>query len=152
SIVTSAALLHYYLDGFIWKIRETDTGDALGVRAATGPKRFASMIPAWGLQALLWPLFVIPAVVFGVVETNGDVRPMQIYENLFDAFPDSPMANYQIARQLQEDGRNREAKVHYERALERAHDMLPAHVFLGVLLADEHDLAGARTHFEQALK
>jgi Tfp pilus assembly protein PilF len=152
SIVTSAALLHYYLDGFIWKIREADTGEALGVRPTAEPKRQASRIPAWGLQALLWPLFVIPAVAFGVVESKGEIRPMQVYENVFDAFPDSAMANYQIARQLQEDGLMAEAKEHYQRTLERAPDMLPAHIFLGVLLADQHDLSGARTHFERALK
>ena len=153
SIVTSAALLHYYLDGFIWKIRESDTGDALGVKTSTGgPMRWAQLVPAWGRQALLWPLFVVPAVIFGVVESRGDVQEMQVYENVFDTFPDSPMANYQIARQLQEDGRLREAKEHYERALQGAPDMLPAHTFFGILLADQQDLPGARAHFEQALK
>jgi len=152
SIVTSAALLHYYLDGFIWKIREADTGDALGVRAGTGPRQVASLVPAWGRQALLWPLFVVPAVIFGVVESKGDVREMQVYENVLDAFPDSPLANYQIARQLQESGRFREAKEHFESTLERAPEMLPAHIFYGVMLADLHDLPAARTHFGVALK
>jgi tetratricopeptide (TPR) repeat protein len=152
SIVTSAALLHYYLDGFIWKIRETDTGDALGVRAGTGPRRLASLVPDWGRQALLWPLFAVPVVIFGVIESKGDVREMQVYENVFDAFPDSPLANYQIARQLQESGRFREAKEHFEITFKRAPDMLPAHVFYGVMLADQHELSAAQTHFELALK
>jgi len=152
SIVTSSALLHYYLDGFIWKIRETDTGEALNIRAAAGPVRLASLMPAWGLQALLWPLFVIPAVVLGAVELRGNVRTMQVYENVLDAFPDSATAHYQMARELQENGRLREARVHYEQTLQHAPDMLPAHVFLGILLADQHDLPAARTHFEQALK
>ena len=152
SVVTSAALLHYYLDGFIWKIRETDTGEALGVGSGTGPTRWATLVPAWGRQALLWPLFVIPALIFGVLESNGAPRPMDVYEKVFDAFPDSSLANYQIARQLQEEGQLNEAKVHFERTLELVPDMLPAHVFLGVLLADQHDFAAARSHFEQALK
>jgi Tfp pilus assembly protein PilF len=153
SIVTSAALLHYYLDGFIWKIRETDTGDALNLRAATaGPVRFAALIPSWGMQALLWPLFVIPAVALAAVESRGNVRTMQVYENVLDAFPDSATAHYQMARELQENGRLREAKAHYEQTLQHAPDMLPAHVFLGILLADQHDLPAARTQFEQALK
>ncbi len=152
SIVTSAALLHYYLDGFIWKIRESDTGAALGVRAGSGPARLGSLLPAWGMQALLWPLFVIPAVALGAVESQGNVRTMQVYENVLDAFPDSAAAHYQMARELQENGRLREAKDHYEQTLEHAPNMLPAHIFLGILLADQHDLPGARTHFEQALR
>src|SRR5438105_9077214 len=48
STVTSAGLLHYYLDGFIWKIRESETRQALGVdgdepRVAIGPR-------------IMWPL------------------------------------------------------------------------------------------------
>jgi Tfp pilus assembly protein PilF len=152
SIVTSSALLHYYLDGFIWKIRETDTGAALNIPAAAGPVRSASLLPAWGMQALLWPLFVIPAVAFGAVESRGNVRTMQVYENVLDAFPDSAAAHYQMARELQENGRLREAKAHYEQTLQNAPDMLPAHVFLGILLADQHDLSAARTQFEQVLK
>src|SRR5262249_49917920 len=140
SIVTSSALLHYYLDGFIWKIRETDTGEALNIRAAAGPVRSASLMPAWGMQALLWPLFVIPAVALGAEESIGNVRAMQVYENVLDAFPDSAAAHYQMARELQENGRLREARAHYEQTLQQAPDMLPAHVFLGILLADQHDL------------
>ncbi|HEY2382658.1 MAG TPA: tetratricopeptide repeat protein [Terriglobia bacterium] len=152
SIVTSAALLHYYLDGFIWKIRETGTGEALGVRTATEPAQWVSLTPAWGWQALLWPLFIVPAVILGAVESRGAVPPMQVYEDVYDAFPNSPLANYQIARQLQEEGQLREAKVHYEKALALGPDMLPAHIFLGVLLADQQDPAAARPHFERALK
>jgi Flp pilus assembly protein TadD len=152
SIVTSAALLHYYLDGFIWKIRETDTGDALGLRTANTKQRWATLVPAWGRQALLWPMFVVPAALLGAAELQGNVVQMQVYENVYDAFPDSPAANYQIARELQESGRLREAKVHYEQTLKRAPDMLPAHTFLGILLADQHDVNTARTEFEKALR
>jgi Tfp pilus assembly protein PilF len=152
STVTSAALLHYYLDGFIWKIRETDTGEALGVRTADTRRRWAMLVPAWGRQALLWPMFVLPAALLGAAESKGTVRQMQVYENVYDAFPNSAAANYQIARELQENGRLREAAVHYQETLKHAPDMLPAHTFYGVLLADQHELADARSQFEQALK
>jgi Tfp pilus assembly protein PilF len=152
SIVTSAALLHYYLDGFIWKIRETDTGEALGVRTTDSKRRWAMLVPAWGRQALLWPMFVVPAALLGAAESQGNVRQLEVYENVVDAFPKSALANYQIARALQENGRLREARVHYEETLKHAPDMLPAHTFLGILLADQHDTGAAQIQFEQALK
>ena len=43
-------------------------------------------------------------------ESNGGVRrPLQIYDDVFEAFPNSSMAHYQLARELQEAGRQREA-------------------------------------------
>src|SRR5437016_4456659 len=50
SIVTSAGLLHYYLDGFIWKIRETETRQALGV--ASGESGGMIVTPR-----IVWPDF-----------------------------------------------------------------------------------------------
>jgi Tfp pilus assembly protein PilF len=159
SIVTATAMLHYYLDGFIWKIREKETSEALGVRTQVQPvllkpdPYFPNTIPAWARHAALWLLlFAVPAGLFFVVELNGNVqRHLAIYESVVDTFPKSSMANYQIGRELQDMGRLREAKAHYERALAAAPNMLPAHVFLGVLLTDQKDLDGAKLHFERAL-
>ena len=165
SLVTATGLLHYYLDGFIWKIRETETRQALGVRPGSEAGEIrritaepsavlaSGLVPAWSRQALLWLLFVIPAALFFVRESKGNVaRPLQIYENVVEAFPNSPNAHYQLGRELQDAGRLREATVHFERALSLAPDLLPARIFMGVLLGDQRDLAGARAHFEQALK
>src|SRR5437870_211996 len=79
SIVTSAGLLHYYLDGFIWKIRETETSQALGVltteSAAPGALPIGAPIawPALLRHAALWSLFVIPAALLFAAESKGNV-------------------------------------------------------------------------------
>ncbi len=156
SIVTSAGLLHYYLDGFIWKIRETETRSALGVQAGTERKEIIPALPvAWSpliRHAVLWLLFVIPAALLFAAESKGSVAtPLQIYENVAEAFPKSAMANYQLGRELQDQGRLREARARYEQALAAAPHLLPAHIYLGVLLTDQRELASARTHFEYAL-
>ena len=152
SLVAATGMLHYYMDSFIWKIRERETSQALGVQAIVSSTRAMPLIPAWARHAALWLLFAIPAGLFFVIESKGNVVPaMAIYESVVEAFPDSAMANYQIARELQELGRLREAKAHYERALAVEPNMLPAHVFLGVLLSDQHDLPAAKEHFERAL-
>jgi len=153
SLVTATAMLHYYLDAFIWKIREKETSQSLGVvPEAARASAAVPVIPAWIRQTALWLLFLIPTGLFFVIEsTENPVPPLVIYENVAKAFPNSVMAHYQLGRELQEVGRLREARAHYERALESAPDLLPAHVFLGVLLSDQGDLAGARPHFERAL-
>jgi molybdate transport system substrate-binding protein len=156
SMVTAVAMLHYYLDGFIWKIRETDTREALNVANLNEAKSVKAGLPSWlpSLRhAALWAMFVVPAVIFSVRELNGSAAPpLAIYEDVATAFPNSVSAHYQLARELQDAGRSREAKAHFELALSGSQDVLPAHIFLGVLLADQKDLAGARRHFEQALR
>jgi len=151
SLVTATGMLHYYMDSFIWKIREKETSQALGVQASTSAVRLP-LIPVWARHAALWLLFAIPAGLFFVVESRGDAKPeLEIYQNVVDAFPSSATAHYQMARTLQEMGRFREARDHYEQTLSLAPNMLPAHVFLGILLSDQHELAGAKEHFERAL-
>ena len=151
SLVTATGMLHYYMDSFIWKIREKETSQALGVQPST-PLRRLPLIPVWARHAALWLLFAIPAGLFFVIESRGDVVPeLELYQNVVDAFPASATAHYQMARTLQEMGRLREAKEHYEQTLSLAPSMLPAHVFLGILLSDQRELGAAREHFERAL-
>jgi len=152
SLVTATGMLHYYLDGFIWKIREKETRQSLGVELEGQRPPATLPIPSWVHQAALWLLFGIPAIFFFVIESKGKPVPqLVIYENVASAFPQSVSAHYQLGRELQDVGRLREARVHYERALESAPNMLPAHVYLGMLLSDQGDFAGARPHLEQAL-
>jgi Tfp pilus assembly protein PilF len=152
SVVSATGMLHYYMDSFIWRIREKETSQALGVQPNISAPHTLPLIPAWARHAALWLLFAVPAGLFFVVESKGSVSPrLRIYEDVLGAFPDSAMAHYQMGRELQDMGRFREAKVHYERTLALAPDMLPAHVFLGVLLSDQREHAGARKHFEIAL-
>jgi Tfp pilus assembly protein PilF len=152
SLVTATGMLHYYMDSFIWKIREKETSQALGVEANAAAGRVLPLIPAWARHMALWLLFAIPAGLFFFAESKGNAAPQsEIYERVVEAFPDSPMTHYQMARELQEMGRLREARQHYEKALSVAPNMLPAHIFLGVLLSDQHELGAAKEHFERAL-
>src|SRR5262249_18474494 len=121
SLVTATGMLHYYMDSFIWKIRDKETSQALGVESSVAPNRALPWGPGWACHAALWLLFAVPAGVFCVIELKGDVAPtLQIYEDVVEAFPSSPAAHYQIGRELQDMGRLREAKAHYEQALSLA--------------------------------
>ena len=156
SFVTSMGLLHYYLDGFIWKIREPETRRALLDEASQSVSTaVTAAVPRLPVlrHAVLWLLFAIPAVLFFVKESSGDAaRPMQVYEDVLLGFPDSADAHYQLARELQDAGRFREATAHFEDALKFKPNMLPAHIFAGVLLTDRKEFAAAKLHFEQALR
>src|SRR6185503_8688104 len=88
SLVTATGMLHYYMDSFIWKIREKETSQALGVQAGASPARALPLIPAWAGHAAMWLLFAIPAGLFFVIESKGGVtQPLRIYEDVVSAFP-----------------------------------------------------------------
>ena len=62
-VVTASALLHFYYDGFIWKVREAQTRTMLGIEGA-GATALASprFWPAWVRHSLRWAALVIPPV------------------------------------------------------------------------------------------
>ena len=55
----TSTLLHYYFDGFIWKLRETKTQSALDIETRTA-RRSWSNFPPLLRHGLLWMLFLAP--------------------------------------------------------------------------------------------
>jgi len=156
AVVPATAMLHYYLDGFIWRIREPETRAALGVETGLSEKKAALPslhIPGPARHALLWLLFVVPVCFLLVMESKGnDIRqPLFVYQDLVETFPDSPHAHFELGRLLQDMGRLREAKEHFDRALALAPNDYLTLIRLGALLTDQGDLNGARATFERAL-
>jgi tetratricopeptide (TPR) repeat protein len=156
SIVTATALLHYYLDGFIWKIRERETGRALGVQATTDSPQPASSVvpyrvPAWAFHAAAWMVFVIPAATFFSLESRR-AGTLDIYQNIVDSFPESARSHYELGRQLHAAGRLREARLQFDKSLVLAPSMLAPHISLGMLLAEQGDFASGIAHLEEVLR
>jgi Flp pilus assembly protein TadD len=157
AVVPGTAMLHYYLDGFIWRIREPETRVALGVdalRQSESPRRPPRRISGRTRHALLWLLLVVPGVVFLIMESkSSDARPpLYVYQDLVETFPDSPHAQFELGRILQDMGQLREAKQHFDRSLALSPNDYLTLTRLGALLADQGELKGARTMFERALE
>lgn len=62
SFVQASALLHYYFDGFIWKVRERSTRAALGMDSTLG-----RVEPIDTRHAAKWALLAVPAAVLWCV-------------------------------------------------------------------------------------
>jgi len=159
AIVPGTAMLHYYLDGFIWRIREPETRAALGVDVSSPARQFenapvrAFHIPDPVRHALLWLLLVVPGAFLLMMESKGsEVRqPLYVYQDLVETFPDSSHAHFELGRVLQDMGRLREAKEHFDRSLVLSPNDYLTLTRLGALLADQGDLKGARMTFERAI-
>src|SRR5213596_1283013 len=73
-VVTASALLHFYYDGFIWKVREKSTRQSLGIAGGTADISLNSFLPSWALHGAKWvAAFIIPLGVFWV----GQVRTVR---------------------------------------------------------------------------
>src|SRR2546423_10864871 len=71
-VVTASALLHFYYDGFIWKVRETQTLAMLGIEGA-GAAAVASprSWPAWVRHGLRWAVLIVPVAALCAAQLGG---------------------------------------------------------------------------------
>jgi hypothetical protein len=151
-IVTASALLHFYYDGFIWKVRETQTRAMLGIEGA-GAAALASprLLPAWARHGLRWAALVIPFGALCAAQLVGRVvPPIERTAKVAEVLPQDPKAqlNYGIA--LHEAGRVEEAMRKYEFAISRDPSLAEAEFYLGLAWKDLGDLDRAQEHYERS--
>ena len=81
-VAGASALLHFYYDGFIWKVRERSTRESLGLAGGTANIGDTALIPMWALHGLKWAaIFVIPlgALWYGQSHyTPPEVAPLRL--------------------------------------------------------------------------
>lgn len=113
----ASTLLHYYFDGFIWKLRDDSTQQSLDI-----PRSQASTVPSWAFLPRLRPIgygavLVVPLVLLTMTEITGFATPIQQRENLVTTMPRSIMAHYHFAVALESDQEFAAAIDHYDQAL-----------------------------------
>jgi tetratricopeptide (TPR) repeat protein len=152
-VVTASALLHFYYDGFIWKVREKSTRQSLGITGgATDPSKNA-FLPSWALHGAKWvAVFVIPLVALWFTEVRSAQGKLERLSAIVADLPSSVRAHFNYATALQEAGRTDEAAGHFSEALRLNPGSAKGHVNLAGLLMEQGKLDDAQTHFEQALR
>src|SRR5213078_918698 len=86
-VVAASGLLHFYYDGFIWKVRERSTRESLGITGGTVDISTSSLFPTWLLHGAKWvAIFVVPLTAFWFWQMRGtapdDVRQGWIVADL----------------------------------------------------------------------
>jgi len=152
-VVTASALLHFYYDGFIWKVRETQTRAMLGIEGA-GAAALASprLWPAWFRHSLRWAALLIPFGALCAAQLIGRVvPPLERTEKVAEILPLDPQAQLNYGKALHAAGRLEEAVSKYEFALSKKPSLAEAEFFLGLAWSDQGDLDRAIEHYERAL-
>jgi Flp pilus assembly protein TadD len=152
-IVTASALLHFYYDGFIWKVRETQTRNMLGIEGA-GAAALASprLFPAWVRHSLRWAALLIPFGALCSAQLVGRVvPPLERTEKVAEVLPQDAQAQLNYGKALHAAGRVEEAVSRYEFAIRRNPSLAEAEFYLGLAKKDLGDLDGAAEHYKRSL-
>jgi len=152
-VVTASALLHFYYDGFIWKVREKSTRQSLGISGGTADVSRNAFLPSWALHGAKWvAVFVIPLTALWFAEVHSAQGKLERLGAIVADLPSSVRAHSNYATALQEAGRTDEAAGQFSAALRLNPGSAKTHVNLAALLMEKGKLDEAQTHFEQALR
>ncbi len=152
-VVTASALLHFYYDGFIWKVREKSTRQSLGISGGTADVSTNALLPSWALHGVKWvAVFVIPLTALWFAEVHSAQGKLERLGAIVADLPASVRAHFNYATALQEAGRTDDAAHELSATLRLNPNSAKAHVNLAALLMEKGNLDEAQTHFEQALR
>ncbi|MDQ2947956.1 MAG: tetratricopeptide repeat protein, partial [Acidobacteriota bacterium] len=133
-VVTASALLHFYYDGFIWKVRETQTRSMLGIdTSGVSGARERRRFPVWTAHALRWAALIIPVGGLCAAQLMGRVvPPLERYGKVVELLPADAQAQLNYGKALHSAGRIEEAKARYELALARDPSSAAAEFYSGL--------------------
>jgi Flp pilus assembly protein TadD len=159
-LLTASGLLHFYYDGFIWKVRESGVRQSLGLKAEAAGSTPRGSRPGWQLHCAKWILFVAPVLWLGISESLGRPAEVERRRAISDALPGNAVAAYDLGSALGAQvgaasgaqGRYDEALRCYDRALTLRPRYPEAHNNLGIALAAVGRPAEAIEHYREALK
>jgi tetratricopeptide (TPR) repeat protein len=150
--ITASTLLHFYFDGFIWKVRERSTRESLDLKVGRAEHDSFAGSPGWLVHGLKWSLFVVPVCLLGFSEWKGRAPTLAQSYNLMAAVPGSWYAHYKLGMGLESQNRLDEAITYYRQALKINPGAGDAHNRLGIALESRGHLDEAIAHYREALQ
>ncbi len=152
-VVAASGLLHFYYDGFIWKVREKSTRQSLGLDGGTADVNLGGFLPGWAMHGAKWAVaFVLPltAMGFGKVYWTGPAvdRSGHVAADL----PSSARAHFNYGASLQQEGRLDEAETAYQTALRLDPKYVKVHVNMALIFLAKSKLEESKKYYESALQ
>jgi Flp pilus assembly protein TadD len=152
-VLAASALFHFYLDGFIWKVRESGTRASLDL---PGDPAAPARPWRWTQHAWKWAFFVLPVAWFAHAERalaqDSDRESARWRAWIAEAAPQSAEALTGLGVELAAAGDLARATEFHRRATELKPGAPEPHNNLGVALRLSGDAAAARAEFETALR
>lgn len=149
-VLVASSLLHFYYDGFIWKVSDKATGQSLGLPAGKEVSP-AVRLPGGLTHPLKWLLFLVPLTGFAVAQTRGlapELERSRSFALGIGAANDHSLLGQSLLAARDWPG----AALSFRAALERDPDHAVARAGLGDALSMVGDRAGAEEAYRRALQ
>lgn len=154
-ITIASAMLHFYFDGFIWKVRERNLRMGLGSgetgNSASGAAAPGSALPraafAVARHAWLWALFVLPVAWLGFSQSRGGSDVQAQILNLGEAIPESWVASFLSGTYYKGQGLYDRAEEAYRRTVRYHPGFALGELFLADILYKRGNLPEALEHY-----
>jgi len=152
-VVAASSLLHFYYDGFIWKVRERTTREHLGLAGGEESSTKTPFLPSWTLHGLKWvAVFVIPLGALWLGQATSKLPEVERAGLIAADLPQSGRAHWKYGFALEKADRTDEAAEHYKIALRLDPNQKEVHSHIGQILENQSRLEEAKLEFEEALR
>ncbi|MEY2545284.1 MAG: hypothetical protein QOG48_401, partial [Verrucomicrobiota bacterium] len=151
--VAASGLLHFYYDGFIWKVRERSTRQSLGLTGGGEDVSAGGILPGWFLHGAKWAVaFCLPVAALAFGQMRGAAPEVQRSAWVVEDLPKGGRQHYNYGAALQKAGDLNRAAREYETALRYQPHYTKAHINYAQLLADTNKFDAAAGHYEEAMR
>jgi tetratricopeptide (TPR) repeat protein len=152
-VVTASTLLHFYYDGFIWKVRERSTRQSLGLSGGTADVSLGGILPSWAWHGFKWvAVFVVPLSALWFWQTHLNVPEVQRRAWLVADVPTGAKQHFDYGLALQKEGQWEKAEEQYKTALGFKPADAKSHMNLATVLMAQAKFDEAAPHMEEALR
>jgi Tfp pilus assembly protein PilF len=151
-VVAASGLLHFYYDGFIWKVRESSTRQSLGLSGGTTEIAPRGIFQGWLLHGAKWATaFVVPLGALWLAQVHSSVPALQRTAWVVKDLPVGARQHYEYAKSLQHDGQLDAAAREFDTALSFDPKYAGAHYALALLRQSQSKFDAAAEQYEAAL-
>lgn len=84
SVAAASTILHFYYDGFIWKLRDRSTRSGLGLGGGVDRARSVGLDLS---HALKWGMLLAPTAALIVAQQTGSVSVLEMRRSVVETFP-----------------------------------------------------------------
>lgn len=160
-IISASALIHFYIDGFIWKVRDAKVQQDIGVNGfsqipntltlATSSKPPTFYKRSELLHWIWVALFFSSCIALGISEARHRAAAGIGQDNLADLVPESGYANYMRAHFLYQSGFGDSALPYFIKAASIDTNYSAGEAYVGEILLGQKDYLAAIRAFENVL-
>ncbi len=152
-VVAASGLLHFYYDGFIWKVRERSTRESLGLTGGTTGADAGNLLPSWLVHGLKWvAVFIVPLALLWFGQNRGPAPTVQREGWLVQNFPRLADQRFHYAESLVATGAADHAAEQYKIGLQLDPKDEKAHYGYAHLLRSLSRDAEAGHELQQAIQ